>query len=298
MESSCYRFSVGEFTCYALRDGLYHYPPELFFGNVARDVREGALRERGLPVDRIATPYTILLIDTGEQRVLVDTGAGNLGASAVLTYPGIDHSGTETGFLAESLRSAGYEPGDINTVLITHAHPDHVGGTLDSIGRLVFANAQYFIARAEWEFWLSEGANRASAAMVTIARRNLRALRGRLTLVKEGTEVTPGIRVVGATGHTPGHLAVSITSAGQELVHIADTALHPLHLEHPEWQPKLDLGPQEALASKQRLLNWAANAHALVFAHHFAPFPALGRVHRQESGWRWEPVETAGSEMG
>lgn len=295
METNSYRFRVGAFTCYALRDGLYHYPPELFFANVPGDELEGALRQRGLPTDRIASPYTILLVDTGERRVLVDTGAGNVGASAVMAYPNTDQSDTETGFLLENVRRAGYEPGDIDTVIITHAHPDHVGGTLDDIGRLTFPNAQYFIARPEWEFWLSDRATQASPAMVTIARRNLQALRARLTLIQEGTEIAPGIRAVGAYGHTPGHLAVAVSSAGEELFHIADTVLHPLHLAHPQWQPALDLAPQEALASKLRILNWVTNTQALVFAHHFAPFPALGRVQKQESGWVWEPVEDGGS---
>ena len=128
---------------------------------------------------------------------------------------------------------------------------------------------------------------RAPAPMVDIARRNLEAMRDRLTLVDDGAEVVPGIRVIAAAGHTPGHVALSITSDGEQLLHISDVVLYPLHLEHPEWVPVFDILPEEAAASKQRIFDRAAQERALVFAHHFPPFPNLGHVHKQEASWQW-----------
>ena len=208
-------------------------------------------------------------------------------------FPSIDHATTVTGKLLGHLEAAGIEPASVDTVIISHAHPDHVGGTLDEGGELVFGNARYVVPAAEWEFWMSEDATRlASAPMVDIARRNLEPMRDRLSLVDDGAEAVPGIRVVAAVGHTPGHVALSITSDGEQLLHVSDVVLYPLHLEHPEWVPVFDILPEEAAASKHRIFDRAAEQQALVFAHHFPPFPNLGHVRRHGAGWEWQPIQS------
>lgn len=175
--------------------------------------------------------------------------------------------------------------------IITHAHPDHVGGTLDEGGALVLGNARYVVPTVEWEFWTSEAATRlAPAPMVNIARRNLEALRDRLSLVDDGAEVVPGFLVAASPGHTPGHVALSITSNGEQLLHISDVVLYPLHLEHPEWVPVFDILPEETAAGKHRIFDRAAEQQALVFAHHFPPFPNLGHVRKHGAGWEWQPI--------
>jgi glyoxylase-like metal-dependent hydrolase (beta-lactamase superfamily II) len=225
--------------------------------------------------------------------VLVDTGAGDLGAHAPQVFLGIDHSTSVTGLLEENMRAAGLEPSEIDTVIITHAHPDHVGGTLDETGGLVFPNANYFISGEEWEFWNSDTAMaKAPAIMIDIARRNLHPLKERLTLLEDATEIVPGVRAIATFGHTPGHIALSVASEGERLLHVSDAALHPLQLEHPEWTPAFDLLPEQASTSKRRIFDLAAEEDALVFAHHFSPFPNLGHVHDQEQGWRWQPIDT------
>ena len=290
MDTGSYRFALGGFRCVAVGDGALNYPLESFFANAPREQLEEVLRRHDLPTDRITTPYTCLFVDTGRHRVLVDTGAGNLGAAAPRMFPSVDHATTATGKLLGHLRAAGIEAPTVDTVVVTHAHPDHVDGTLDDGGALVFANARYFVARDEWEFWTSEAAAaNAPPPMVDIARQNLEAVRDRLTLVDDGTEVVPGVRVVAAPGHTPGHVALSITSDGERLLHISDVVLHPLHVEHPEWVPAFDMLPAAAAASKRRIFDRAAEQDALVFAHHFPPFPNLGHVRKHGAGWRWEP---------
>ena len=129
--------------------------------------------------------------------------------------------------------------------------------------------------------------------MVNIARRNLEPMQDRLSLVEDGAEVVPGIRVIASPGHTPGHVALAITSDGEELLHISDVVLYPLHLEHPDWVPVFDILPEEAATSKHRIFDYAAERQALVFAHHFPPFPNLGHVRKQGSGWEWQPVSRA-----
>jgi glyoxylase-like metal-dependent hydrolase (beta-lactamase superfamily II) len=291
MNTETFRFKVGRFECAAISDGSFNYPPESLFANVSRQHVEAALRGHNLPTEHVTTPYACLLVNTGQHQVLIDTGAGNIGVHAATIFPSVDHSTTVTGKLLGNLRALGIQPSEIDIVIITHAHPDHVAGTLDEAGRLVFPNAHYFIAKDEWEFWVSDvAATKAAAVMVNIARQNLVPMRDRLTLIDDAAEIVPGIQANATPGHTPGHIALSITSDGQQLLHISDVVLYPLHLEYPEWVPVFDISPEQAAISKHRIFNRAAEEHALVFGHHFPPFPNLGYVQKLETGWQWQPI--------
>jgi glyoxylase-like metal-dependent hydrolase (beta-lactamase superfamily II) len=295
VDTGSFRFEIGEFECVSVSDGALNYPPESFFANVPLERVEEALRERNLPTAQIMTPYTCLFIDTGEHRVLVDAGAGDLGALAARMFPGLNHSTSVTGLLLENLGAAGIEPSEIDTVIITHAHPDHVGGMLDEEERLVFSDARYFISQKEWDFWNSDYAMAtAPTFMVDTARRNLDPLEDRLIFVGDASEIVPGVRSVATFGHTPGHLALSTVSGGERLLHVSDAVLYPLHLEYPEWTPVFDMLPEQASASKRRIFDLAAEEDALIFAHHFPPFPNLGHVRKREQGWRWQPIERQG----
>jgi glyoxylase-like metal-dependent hydrolase (beta-lactamase superfamily II) len=293
MDVGSFRFGVGEFECVSVSDGAFNYPPESLFSNVPLEHVEETLRQLDLPTAQVMTPYTCMYIDTGEHRVLVDTGAGNLGVHAAQVFPGLDHSTSVTGLLLENMRASGVEPSEIDTIIITHAHPDHIGGTLNEVGELVFPNAHYFISEEEWAFWNSDAATtKAPPFMVDTAHRNLEPLKDRLTLVEDASEIVPGVHAIATAGHTPGHIALSIASDGERLLHISDAVLYPLHLEHPEWTPVFDILPEQASASKRRIFDLAAEEAALVFAHHFPPFPSLGHVRKGEHGWRWEPIDT------
>jgi glyoxylase-like metal-dependent hydrolase (beta-lactamase superfamily II) len=291
MKDKFYKFKIGAFECIAASDGGLNYPIDLFFANAPREEVKAALRKQDLTTDHIYTPYTCLFINTGQNQVLVDTGAGNIAKVAYTYFPTIDNSTAVTGRLCENLSAAGQDPASIDTVIITHAHPDHVAGTLTSDGELAIKNAQYFLTRNEYEFWTSPAAEKAaSSGMVETARLYLAPLEGRLTLIEGDEEIVPGISVIPSFGHTPGHIAVQVSSAGQELLQIADTALYPLHLEYPDWRPGLDIDPEQAANSKQRIFDRAAEQEALVFAHHFPPYPNLGHVRKKAIGWEWLPI--------
>ena len=277
MRTGIYRFSLGDFVCVCLSDGSLDYPIQNYFANVPLQEVEYALRQRDLPTDYITTPYTYLTIDTGEHQILVDMGAGRLGP--------------RTGKLLDSMMTAGIEPRSIDTVVITHAHPDHVGGTLNEQGELNFPNASYYISKDEWDFWYSESAfSQAPETFIEIARESLDAIRDRINLLEGQAKIVPGIQAIPAPGHTPGHMVVAVYSGAQRLYYIGDTVLYPLHLEHPDWLPVYDLLPEKAAASKYAIFDRVAEEEAWVIGQHFPPFPSLGHVIKVSDAWRWQPV--------
>lgn len=274
---TAYHFQLGSLYCLALSDGSVNYPPGHLFANVHKGRIEEDLRGRGGPVDYVTTPCTCLYVNTGAHRVLVNMGAGK-------TAPGAGH-------LQRNMAATGIDPTSIDMVVITHAHPAHVGGTLNDAGRPVFANAHYYLWADEWAFWTSEFAfAKASERHVALARANLEPIRDQLTLLDRECEIVPGICVLPAPGHTPGHAVVSVSSGDERLFYIGDLAMHRLHLEHPDWLPIYDIAPGQAQASKRRILNRVAEKGALVMGHHLSPFPGLGYVVKRGEGWEWQPI--------
>ncbi len=294
MNTDVYRFKLGDFQCIAVSDGIHTYapptfpPPAIFlFTNAPRERLKQTLREHNLYPEQWAawvSPYICLAVDTGEHRVLVDTGANGLDPN--------------TGKLLQNLKAAGIAPQDIDTVIITHGHPDHIGGNTDSEGRPAFPNAKYVMWQDEWDFWTSEQAEtkldeHVREVLLKFARKNLPPIRGQLELVDHETEIVSGIRALAAPGHTPGHMALAISSGGEQLLCISDAVLHPIHLEQPEWYSAVDFAPEQVVATRRGLLKRAAAEKALVLAFHF-PFPGLGHVSQSGDTWQWEPISTTG----
>ena len=208
--------------------------------------------------------------------MLVDTGAGTLGPN--------------TGKLLQSMAAAGIEFTQIDTVIITHAHADHVGGLSDNRREFVYANASYYISKDEWDFWFSEEARATARQAAGTARRSLETLQDQVTLLEGESEIVPGIQVIPAPGHTPGHVVVSVSSRDERLFYVGDAATHRLHLEHPDWHSAYEVQPEEAAASRRQIFDLAAAEQALVVGTHFAPFPSLGYVVKEGEGWQWRPT--------
>ena len=257
-------------------DGGLEYPRESLLPNDAP--RE--LVDSYSPV--VPVPYRPIVINAGGKLVLLDTGAGPLG-------PG-------TGRLQESLRTAGVAPEDIQIVVLTHAHADHIGGLLDSEGRPAFPNAEIVIGRQELEFWdgsgicdrLGDGSVYGNAMIECVIRdwftRYVSPLKPMLRVVDWDTEVVPGITMLAAPGHTPGHCAVAIDGGPEPALFTGDAFALPEHIPHPEWTCSFDLDSTETVRTRRRLLDLAANDKRRVIHYHVGSF---GRVNRRGTGYEW-----------
>ena len=283
-----YRFNIGAFDCIAINDYTSTYAASRFFTNAAPDQVAQALRQHGLEADLPAS-YTCLFVDTGSHKVLIDTGMG------AGIHP---QRGPYVGKLLQVLQAEGVDAKDVDTVVLTHGHGDHIGGSVDGSGEPVFANARHVMWADEWFFWKGE-ADLSSVSMpdglkqmlTDTAREKLGALERRMDLIDSEGEIVPGVFAIEAKGHTPGHMAVAISSGDEQLLYISDTVLHPLHLEYPDWQTDFyDFDAAEAASSKRRLFDQAAAEGALALTFHFYPFPSLGHVVREGEGWRWQPL--------
>jgi len=203
----------------------------------------------------------------------------------------------EAANLVKNLRSESIEPEEIDTVILSHGHPDHIGGNLDDEGRQVFPNARYVMRKEEWDYWMSPPdleelklGQQFKDSILNAARRNLSAIRNQLDLVDEkNPEILPGIEAVATSGHTPGHMSIDISSDAQRLLFTGDAFIHPLHIEHPETIALVDHQPEKMIATRLQLLEKAAKEKFLVFAPHF-PFPGLGHVAKKPNQWEWQPL--------
>jgi len=292
MNTGIYRFKVGDFQCMAVSDGTLTYTPPIFpppvnflFANAPKELLYPVLGKHSIQPEQWTgwvSPYICMTINTGKHRVLVDTGADGLDPN--------------TGRILQNLQAGGIAPGDIDTVILTHGHPDHIGGNTDAEGKPTFPKARYVMWKEEWDFWTSAQAEEkldehVRGVLLAFARKNLPPLKRQLDLTEHEAEIVPGIRAVAAPGHTPGHMALSISSRGEQLLGISDVFLHPIHIEHPEWHAAVDMVPEQLMNTRHLLLNRIATEKALMLAFHF-PFPGLGHLVRKKEGWRWQPLRT------
>jgi glyoxylase-like metal-dependent hydrolase (beta-lactamase superfamily II) len=280
---AAHRFRLGQLDLRVFDDGSFPIPFDWLAANARPRALAAAVAEGALPTNVVHLQMNNLLVETGGQLVLVDTGFGP-------SDPG-------AGKLPTALKAEGIAPGDVDLVLMTHLHPDHVGGALDAAGKPAFPNARYLVNRTEHEFWLADPSlvelpipDDAKQWVRQVGKDAAVALKDRIELVAPGDEVAPGVTVVGAPGHTPGHVGVEVASGNERLLHVADAASVPvLHLAQPAWFPKVEFWPGQSLMTRYQLLDRAAKENLLVQTYHFA-FPGLGRVRADGDDWTWEPA--------
>ena len=277
-----FRFNLGKFEVTVLSDGMNSTPLRFSASNIPETQLKDYLRANQLPTDTRLSHLNVCLINTGDKLVLVDTGAGD--------------NFTETaGNLLASLAAAGYSPEDIDIVMITHGHPDHIWGIFDDFAEEArFPNARYVIDTVEWDYWMAEDLESRMPEgfkfFATGAQRNLGPIADLTARIEVGAEVVPGISTLSARGHTPGHMAVVAQSEGESLLIVGDAITHPfISLEHPEWQPQMDMDKDVAVQTRKNLLDMAAKDRMLMASYHM-PFPGVGHVAHTNKTFRWVPL--------
>ncbi|MCU0541455.1 MAG: MBL fold metallo-hydrolase [Oscillatoriaceae cyanobacterium Prado104] len=282
--SGIYRFKLGNFNLISISDGTLSVPAAIFAGNAKPEELQEVLKQ-GFQGETLSADCNVLLVDTGQNKVLIDTGSGLL-------------NGATVGKLIENLQQAQIKPIDITAVILTHAHSDHVGG-LNGKSGLTFPNARFFISKQEWNFWTGNsvdlpkfgGPAEMKKQAIEIAQKQLGLIRDRVTQFDVNQEFLPGFTAIPAYGHTPGHVAIRITSGNAVMVHTADTVhINTINLWNPSWQPIFDADREMAAATRQAVLEKIAGDRTLMFAYHF-PYPGLGHLRaRDRGGFDWQPV--------
>jgi glyoxylase-like metal-dependent hydrolase (beta-lactamase superfamily II) len=260
--------------CHVLVDGWRTVSPRFVFRGYDDDVQGPFVRPFLDGDGKLAGRFAALLIEASGGLILVDAGVGGFAGDL------------DAGHLHEELDALGVRPWDIGSVVITHGHADHVGGLLGPRGEPVFADARHLISRIEADYWASD---EAAALPDDAGRPALLALRALLEadlldLIAEDADVVPGVRAIGAPGHTPGHLAVVINDA---VLWAGDAIVSPLNATHPGWVSAADMDGPTNEATRRTLLARAADEGMTLAASHL---PVAGTVERRDgafaiAGW-------------
>jgi glyoxylase-like metal-dependent hydrolase (beta-lactamase superfamily II) len=223
------------------------------------------------------------IVNMGDKLVLFDTGMGTSKAF-----------GPTTGRQQKSMAEAGINPADIDAVVLSHAHIDHIGGIVDASDKPLFPNAQYYIAQSDFDFWTDEGKLGGPLKdFVVHARKNLMPVRDRLVFFKDGQEFLPGIQAMAAPGHTVGHTMFMVTSDGKSFAFLGDLTHHAiLLLEKPRMEFSYDTDPKQAANTRVKMLDMVAANKIPVMSYHFA-WPGFGHVVKTAEGFHYiaEPMQ-------
>ncbi|AWJ86788.1 hydrolase (plasmid) [Azospirillum sp. TSH58] len=279
-----YRFQVGEIGATVLSDGVIGGPPRVYASDAPEAELQEVLRRAFLPTDHMTLNLNTLLIETGGRRILVEAGAGAT-------------MGPNGGRVFQNLAAIGLGPADIDAIVISHTHPDHVGNLRTANGGKAFPRATVFVPRADWEFFVRNDPDlsympvpqdfrlRFAAAI----KSSLDPVKSDVELYDAGAEIVPGLTTIVASGHTPGMATFLVHSGNDQLLLTADLAYHPVvNVDNP-WRPGPDRDKDTALASRRRIFDRAAADRIPVLGFHF-PFPGLGRMLKTDGGYAWVPA--------
>jgi len=275
-----YRFKVGAFEVTSINDGMLSLTLDQFPA-ADRGGAEALLQRAFHTPAGIPTAVNAYLVNTGDRLVLIDTGT----ATAM---------GPSLGKVGANLKAAGIDPADVDLVVLTHMHPDHANGLIDPAGAAVFGKAELAVAEVEYAFWTDDGILSQAPAGVQpffhMARAAAKPYADRLSRFGKEAEIIPGIRVLAAPGHTPGHSMVEVTSGTDRLLIWGDI-VHAASLQFakPDWAINFDVDQQAAIASRKRVLDQVAADRVLIAGAHLA-FPGIGHVGRAADGYEFVPA--------
>ncbi len=274
-----YRTQVGDARITVLSDLQTEFD---IIPNLAADPARAAEFEKTL-IENFQTKkdrvdFNVVLVEIGGRRILIDTGNG---------APG--------GKLLQSLRSVGLNLNSIDTVFVTHFHPDHMDGLTNEQGQLVFPPARLVTGEAEFQFWSNPdlikqlSANEATKGIIDAQQKNILAFKDRWTLIKNNGEIAPGLTGVLLPGHTPGQMGVRVSSGSNTLMLITDAAHHSvLHLQLQNVTTAFDTDPQACLVTRTKLLEQLAADRTRMLGYHF-PWPGIGFVKRKGNAFEFIP---------
>lgn len=281
-----YRMAVGDLEVTALYDGYVDLGANLLKGASAEDIQSLLARMFIESSKGVQTAVNAYLINTGKHLVLVDTGASKC-------------FGPTLGGILGNLKAAGYQPEQVDSVLLTHLHPDHACGLLDADGKPAFSNATVFVTQDEASFWLNhEVAAKAPADskkffdMAQSAVAPYKAA-GKLKTYVAGDALVDGVSAAPSPGHTPGHTGYLFSSKGQELLVWGDVVhSHATQFANPDIAIEFDVDNAKAIASRKQVFAAAAKDKLWVAGAHL-PFPGLGHVRSEGEGkgYAWVPTE-------
>jgi glyoxylase-like metal-dependent hydrolase (beta-lactamase superfamily II) len=280
---SFYRFKLGAFELTVVSDGPLHMGPPngKVFADLSAEDMAKVLADNFLPTDNVSMEQNALVVNTGNQLVLIDTG---MGAFKMM--------GNDSGRLVTNLKAAGIDPANVDAVLLTHAHADHCFGLLKADGAREFPNAQVYVTQADYDFWTDEAkvSHPEIGQFVAATRKHLMPNRERIQFIKSGQEVVTGIEAIAAPGHTVGHVAFMITSQGQSICNTGDIAHHHIiSVETPRKAFAYDTDGQQGVASRLKAFDMLAALRVPLVSYHF-PWPGVGYIARQGEAYRYFPA--------
>jgi glyoxylase-like metal-dependent hydrolase (beta-lactamase superfamily II) len=274
-----YRYKAGDYQITAINDGFFNRPLEGFIRNAELPAVQKVMADAGLPTTAVPIPFTTLVVNDGKKLTLLDTGNGNSGAPT-------------SGSWMANFRAAGFTPEQVDTIVISHFHGDHINGLRLKEGTAVFPNAEVHVPAPEWAFWMDDA--RAAAAPDPMkpafanVRRVFEPIKSAVKQYAPGGEVVTGVNTIAAHGHTPGHCAFVI---GGKLLALSDATNHPaLFVTNPSWQAVFDMDGAAAETTRRRLLDMAVTDKLQVAFYH-APFPATGMIAKDGAGYRMLPAQ-------
>lgn len=278
---SAYRYKVGDVVVTAISDGMRTIPlSDTFVRNQPKDAVNAALKASFLPENQVPLSFTVLLLDIGGRRVLVDTGNGG--------KPG------PVGLVGGTLADLDIDPASVDQIVISHFHADHINGLLTADGTPAFPKAQVMVPEREWAFWMDDGQmSRAPDAMkggFQNARRVFKPFEGKVERYAWDKELAPGLTAVGTPGHTPGHTSFTLESNFETLFIQSDvTNLPALFVRNPDWHVMFDMDPAAAAAVRRKTYDRLAADRTLVAGYHF-PFPGAAYLEKDGEGFRYVPT--------